>query len=271
MRLLPQLAKNLEVSDLSPFILSDEWVIEQKLDGHRIFLAAGPGGVPQASTRNGTPYTRKLPRSITDFRFPEGEWVLDGEFLDGRLWCFDMPLAVVGDTPMHRRPLDERRAALETFLQAVPSPFRLTPQARTRDEKVALASKALGQGFEGLVLKKKSSPYRSGGRTEEWLKLKFVSTVDVVVTDVRGDGKDSVGYAVYRDGALAPIGRASLIGKEKAGKVAVGDVLEVRYLYVGADGRLYQPTILCKRDDKRPDECTDEQLRHVNKTVLETL
>jgi len=269
-RIFPQLALNYETTDLGPFITDDSWVMEQKLDGHRLFLQSNSDGSPAALTRNGTAYTRKLPREITDFRFPAGDYILDGEFVDGVFWAFDMPF---GGSDFTGFNVMQRRAALETFLGNIDHPFRIVPRAVTRDQKITLASRALREGFEGLIVKRVDAPYRSAGRMGEWMKIKFVSTIDVVVTDVRADGKDSIGYAVYLDGELKPIGRASLIGKEKNGKIAVGDVVEVRYLYVGADGRLYQPTIVRRRDpsEKRADECNGYELRHVNKAVLEAL
>jgi len=278
MLLIPQLAKSAEVSSLEHFIKDDSWVMEQKLDGHRLLqLSPGMNLPPTAITRNGSIYTRKLPRAIQDFRFPEGEWALDGELVDSTYWVFDIPrepLNAIGageggwDKPL---VLAERRAVLETFLSAVPSPFRIVPQAKTVDEKIKLASKALGECYEGLLLKKADSPYRSGGRTEEWLKVKFVSTADCVVLDVRDDGKDSARLGLVDGVTLVDVGRASLIGKEKRGEIRPGDVVEVRYLYTGAGGRLYQPTILRLRDDKTPPECSIAQLKHVNKEVLEAL
>jgi len=268
--LYPQLAKSAEVTSLEAFIKDDSWVMEQKLDGNRILLMSPGMDMPgNAITRNGSIYSKKLPRSVIDFRFPAGEWALDGELVGDVFWVFDMPL-----TPTllwADKPLFQRRAGLETFLGSVPNDFKLVPQAKTLDEKIKLASRALQDGFEGLMLKKANSPYRSGGRTEEWLKLKFVSTADCIVTGVRTDGKDSVDLGLVEDGDVVSVGRASLIGKEKGGTIAMGDVLEVRYLYTGAGGRLYQPTILRKRDDKAMHECTTGQLRHVNKKVLEAL
>ena len=280
--LLPQLAKQSDLTDLKPYIDDPNWVFEQKLDGHRLLLRSpGMDMAPTALTRNGSLYSRKLPKEIMDFRFPEGEWALDGELVatvvnghtvSSTFYIFDLPLSPL-DKIMPAIPLASRRAALKTMLANIQHPFKLVPQARTKDEKIALAAASLQHNFEGLILKDVKSPYRSGGRTPEWLKVKYVATADVVVTDVRSDGKDSVGYAVYDNGTLKPIGRASLIGKEKKGAISVGDVLEVRYLYVGADGRLYQPTIMRKRDpnEKRADECKADQLKHVNKRVLETL
>lgn len=273
--LLPQLAKQAELTSLEAFILDENWVAEQKLDGDRFLLMSPGADMPGTPiTRNGTLYSKKVTQNIKDFRFPEGEWALDGEYVGGVFWVFDMPLwPGVAD-----QPLWARRAALETFMATVANPFRLVPQAKTREEKIRLAETALMCNYEGLLLKKRDSAYVSGGRTPDWLKVKFVSTADVVVTGIRTDGKDSVDFGVFQDGLPSsdmsppiPCGRASLIGKEKNGAIAVGDVLEVRYLYTGAGGRLFQPTILRKRDDKAPHECTTDQLKWVNKAVLETL
>lgn len=282
-RILPQLAQNLEVSSLAEFIEDDQWVFEQKLDGNRVFIHSTrsvsdttQNAVPVFTNRYGAPYTKRVPQTIRDFRFPSGDFIIDGELVtEGRgatakstFWAFD--IIADGRTDL---TTEQRRTVLENFLGMVQTPFELVPRAKTRDEKIKLAHTALSQGYEGLIIKRLGKPYRSAGRTPEWLKLKFVATVDVVVTDVRGDGKESVGYEVYDDvtGEPIDIGRASLIGKEKAGAIAKGDVLEVRYLYVGADGRLYQPTILKKRDDKPAAQCTNAQLRYVNKGVLATL
>lgn len=273
--LLPQLALNADIRDLRPYITDDNWVMEQKLDGHRLFLVA-PGGnlPPTALTRAGTPYTRKLPRAIQDFRFPSGNWILDGELMpDGRFWCFDLPLSPLTEAQASPVPLFGRRAVLQTFLNRVPHPFCLIPQALGQEAKAKLARMAIERNLEGLMLKKVDSHYASGGRNADWLKLKFVATADVVVKRLRADGKESVEYIVYDEhtGATVEIGKASLIGKEKREQLQVGDVIEVRYLYVGADGRLYQPTVLRKRTDKRPDECTTQQLKWVNKEVIDSL
>lgn len=274
--LTPQLAKSTEVTSLEQFIKDERWVMEQKLDGHRLLLMSpGADMPPTAITRNGSVYTRKLPRAVQDFRFPEGEWALDGELVGNTFWVFDLPVVPVEGA--NGAALWARRAMLEELLRDIQHPFKLIPQARNRDEKIALASKALEDCFEGLLLKKADSPYRSGGRTEEWLKVKFVATADCVVLDVRDDGKDSVRLGLWGSDALTgpvemhEVGRASLIGKEKGGAIERGDVLEVRYLYCGAGGRLFQPTILRKRTDKAAHECTIAQLKHVNKEVLEAL
>jgi len=273
----PQLAKQAEVTSLTAYINDNTWVMEQKLDGNRILLMSpGMDMPPTAITRNGSLYSKKIPKAILDFRFPEGEWVLDGELVGDTYWVFDLPHSPLQDVqPNTPVPFFGRRAMLETLLDNLGDhPFRLVPQAQTPAEKVRLADIAIVNNFEGLLLKKIDSPYRSGGRTDEWLKVKFVTTADCIVLGVRDDGKDSVRLGMCVDGdlrATCDVGRASLIGKEKSGAIAVGDVIEVRYLYTGAGGRLFQPTIMRKRDDKAAHECTTDQLKFVNKEVLATL
>lgn len=284
--LRPQLAQEATLTSLEAFINDDSVVFEQKLDGHRLLLCS-PGGdfPPTALTRAGTPYTRKLPKALQEFRFPEGngpmDFILDGELVDGIFWVFDM---IARNVVTEAMPLRLRRYTLENsidFWGRGNSNIRLVPQAKTREEKIALADKALASNFEGLIIKQTNAPYRSGMRTQEWLKVKFVTTADCIVLDVRDDGKESVrlGMVEPDNAANAPettykiieVGRASLIGKEKNGEIKRGDVIEVKYLYAGAQGRLYQPTILRKRDDKGMHECDISQMKHVNKSVLETL
>lgn len=283
--LAPMLAKEAKVSTLDHFFDDDTWVLEQKLDGHRVLLCSPGGNFPAtALTRGGAPYTRGLPETLRDFRFPEGlaagEFVIDGELVGGTFYVFDLPVSPATDPAT---TLNVRRFALEqTFefwSQGHPH-IKLVPQAKTREQKIALADKALKSNFEGLVAKRTESTYISGGRTESWLKVKFVTTADCIVLDVRDDGKESVrlgmvhwkGEGILSDSYdLVDVGRASLIGKEKNGVINKGDVIEVRYLYAGAGGRLYQPTIVRKRTDKEMFECSTDQLKHVNKAVLEAL
>lgn len=266
----PQLALEATVTSLEAFILDNNLAFEQKLDGNRVMLMFVDGAAPVPLTRGGRLYSKSIPKLVSDLRMPEGTWVIDGELVNKAYWAFDLPLSPATDATMSLR---QRRAALLTLIKTLRLPgLDLVPQAVTRDEKIALAKRALERNFEGLLVKRLDSRYHSGGRNDSWLKVKFTATVDVIVTDVRADGKDSVGYAVLDSkGKLRDLGRASLIGKEKQAQILPGDVLEVRYLYVGANGRLYQPTIMRKRTDKFANECTDAQLRHVNKEVLEAL
>lgn len=81
------------------------------------------------------------------------------------------------------------------------------------------------------------------------------------------DGKQNLRLAVYRDGKKVDVGDCTARAGDGLA-IKKGDVVEVRYLYVGANGRLYQPTFPKIRDDKAPHECTWDQLVHVQKGVL---
>lgn len=266
--LTPQLASPAEIKTLTAYIDSDDWVMEQKLDGHRVLLCSpGADMAPTALTRNGSIYTRTLPKAIRDFRFPPGEWVLDGELVDGTYWIFDLARSPVPGA--EKADCTTRRQLLEILLNQIRHPFKIVPRAITRDEKLALAKASLELNFEGLILKRSTSLYK-GGRSTDWLKVKYVVTADCIVTGVRTDGKESADLGLVDSNlrTVVDVGRCSLIGKPA---VKNGDVVEVRYLYAGAGGRLFQPTLLKIRTDKTQAECTTDQMKHVDKTVMEVL
>jgi hypothetical protein len=45
-------------------------------------------------------------------------------------------------------------------------------------------------------------------------------------------------------------------------------VVSIKYLYCGAGMRLFQPSFLRLRTDKRPADCVVSQLKHVNKVPI---
>ena len=262
----PALATPAEWSLVHELVQSDSWVMEQKLDGHRILLTEEGRGHSVALSRDGSAYTKELPRAMREFRFPPGEWQLDGELVGKTYWVFDI---VQASGPLYNMDLPYRHAMLDLFFDATKPPFRRVPQAITTEEKARLVEMVIAQGLEGIVAKKADSVYPAG-RSRAWLKFKQVSTADVIVTSVHDDGKESAAFAALdlENNRIVDLGRCSLIGKPA---VSPGNVIEVRYLYVGANGHLYQPTLLRKRDDKPMHQCTTDQLRHVNKAVLASL
>lgn len=272
----PQLASPLELAHIGRYIVDDNWILEQKLDGHRLLLTLQPGLPPVAITRNGTAYTKGLPSAILNLRsFANPAIVLDGELVGDTYWAFDM---LRGDRSWHARPLRERRAELEQFVNTTvtgpasgpyQSTLRSVPQARTAQGKERLLLFAAKHGMEGVVAKRADSVYTER-RSPTWLKAKFVTTADVVVMGVRDDGKESASLGIYRNGRLVEIGRCSILGKTVP---VVGSVVEVRYLYVNHPNapRLYQPTLIRARKDKVAVECDGSDFRFTNKSVLHEL
>jgi ATP-dependent DNA ligase len=277
--LRPMLATEYPNAKLMEAVKSPEWVVEQKLDGHRVLLevtngrARAIGRNGQSSQHNGLFMQRAYAH---DLRQLPVDCVLDGELVDDVLWVFDLPYyAEKGMEVLPSDQLKDRRAALERlfgFWTPSPSCFRLLPQATDEIAKSKLALTVLQGGGEGIMLKPLTSTYRSGLRAKDICKVKFVKTVDCVVSAVGTQGKDNYELSLYVtriDGTfqLVKVGRCSAIGKAQA---KVGDVVEVKYLYVGADDRLYQPRMMRIRTDKDAMECDITQLDHckVNKQVF---
>jgi ATP-dependent DNA ligase len=118
------------------------------------------------------------------------------------------------------RPLtfDERRRRLEAWYGAGPRPrldlSPLVPFSRW-DELHALRDGARARGIEGLMLKRRDSPYVSGRPKGPWFKWKRGAlTVDTVLMYAqRGHGKRSSFYSDYtlgawQNGGLVPVGKA---------------------------------------------------------------
>ncbi|MFI6603824.1 non-homologous end-joining DNA ligase [Nonomuraea sp. NPDC050536] len=99
----------------------------------------------------------------------------------------------VNAAPAVRMPYDDRRALLKDIVRPgyrwqVPVEFPGQP------ERALQASMQLG--LEGVVCKRRTSPYRPGRRSADWTKVKNISTVAVVVggwTPGGGRRRDAIG------------------------------------------------------------------------------
>ena len=253
-------------------VTDDRWWFQQKVDGVRAQLviegdrvwARSSTGDPLKSTVAG-PVARKVIDRIT----PDGgdTLVLDGEILGGQWWMFDM---LVHDTTHNPTPYWRRLPRLISYLLEVgdSTPMRLLPTATTTEDKQALVERVIKEGAEGVLLKRMDGTYTSDMRVDHSLKFKVTHTVDCVVTARNGGDHMNATLGLYESAqSVLPVtvGNASMIGKPDA---KVGDVVEIRYLYAGANGRLVQPTVLRKRTDKSPPDCLTDQLVFVNKAVL---
>lgn len=219
------------------------YVVEDKFDGIRAQL--------HASRERAEMYTRTLeeagefPEILEAARRIGHEVVLDGEVIavrpDGRAAPFallqrrlgrknvtaamraQIPVRFVAydvlfldGEPIFRKPLEERRAALESLGLAGLLGVSAWRRAGTRAQVERLFDEARERGNEGLMLKRLGSPYELGKRGSQWLKIKKpFATLDVVVTAAElGHGKragllSDVTFAVRGDdGVLVNVGKA---------------------------------------------------------------
>lgn len=230
------------LSALDPADFAAEW----KWDGIRV-QATAFGGARRLYSRTGEDIGQAFPDVIATL---DWEGTVDGELLvvrDGvvapfadlqrRLGRKTVGARLLADCPAHLRlydilhdgaedtralPYDARRARLEAWLaQHRPARTALSEEIPFDDwatlERLAAGARAASQ--EGLMLKRRDSPYLPGRPVGPWFKWKRAPlTADCVLLYAqRGHGKRSSFYSdftfgAWREGAagaeLVPVGKA---------------------------------------------------------------
>ena len=301
------------------------WSIEDKYDGIRAQAHLSDSRVV-LYTRGLAEVTAAFPELEAALTAVRGSALLDGEIVawkEGRALHFNLfeqrlarkvvplflplevPIAFLAYDILYRngqllfdRPIEERRAILESALETLGHPVLLSPQyaASSLDELERLFQAARQRGNEGLVLKRRGSLYESGRRSGAWLKWKRpYATLDVVITAAeQGHGRrasvlSDYTFAVRSGDQFLNVGKAysGLTGQEireltgllRASAVGrYGPLLAVRpevVLEVAFDGvqpsarhksgfALRFPRILRWRRDKTPEQCDDlERVRQL--------
>jgi DNA ligase 1 len=223
-----------------------EFAFEWKWDGIRVQLARS-GGVTRLFSRSGDDISATFPEIVAAF---EIDAIVDGELLvmkDGHVAPFsDLQQRLnrkvvdkkhLASFPAHVRVYDilsaegrdlrtlsliERRNELELIFQKTSAKcFDLSPilSFETKDDVMAAWSKTREDGVEGLMTKRKSSPYLPGRVQGHWYKMKRDPLVAdcVMMYAQRGSGKRSSYYSDYTFGVwqetedsrlLVPVGKA---------------------------------------------------------------
>jgi len=287
------------------------WLYEPKLDGYRVIAFVRNGQV-RLQSRRGLDLTALFPEITTDLAVPaNGQMVLDAEVValgsDGRpsfnalqnraqlktageiaearrrspavLVCFDL-LHFAGMN-LRQAPYIDRRRYLAQCLLPTPH-IQLIHVASSAEQLYAAAT---ASGFEGIVAKRKNSPYLAGKRSSAWLKIKTTRTSEFVVGGyTRGKGareplgalllgywqKDKLHYAGHvgsglTEDVIKELGqRAGKLERKTspfAAKVALHRptrwltpelVAEVTFAEWTADGLLRAPVFIRLRDDVDP-------------------
>ena len=282
------------------------WIFERKLDGIRC-LAHRDGDGARLLSRTDRDMTGQFPEvgEALDAE-PCRDFVVDGEIVAfaGRvtsfqrlqrrgkervsvfLYVFDL-LRLEG-RDVRELPLRERKALLRKSFR-FEGPLRLSPHRNEHGEE--LFREACRQGLEGLMAKRADSPYRSGARSRDWLKLKCHAEQELVIggfTAPQGARTDFgallVGY--WEDGRLRYAGkvgtgfdRATLDSLGRRLRALVRDdppfvdvhpiprgtqwvepelVAQIAFGEWTRDGRLRHPRYLGLRDDKPAREVVRE-------------
>ncbi len=240
------LAHALEDSELADLDIG-EFSVEWKWDGIRVQIVAGRGEV-RLYSRTGDEIGASFPELISMFRF---DAVIDGELLvlrDGKVAPFNdlqqrlnrksVTRAMLERYPAHVRlydallldgedlrplPFVERRQRLERWYAEIRPPrtdLSELIEVADKNELHRIRRETRGAGIEGLMLKRRASPYLAGRPRGHWYKWKRAPiTLDCVLMYAqRGSGRRSSYYSDYTFGAwkelpdgsleLVPVGKA---------------------------------------------------------------
>jgi DNA ligase-1 len=224
----------------------DDYAAEWKWDGIRVQIVRA-GGETRLYSRAGDDITRSFPEVGEAFGTEgvvDGELLVKGEAQAGAAGSFnalqqrlgrklvspkmlrDYPAFVrlydvlfEGAEDLRALPWKERRARLEAFVPALdPERFDLSAliEAETFEQLEAIRAGARDAAIEGVMLKRRDSPYVAGRRAGLWYKWKRDPlTADCVLMYAqRGSGKRSSYYSDYTFGCwtgereLLPVGKA---------------------------------------------------------------
>ncbi len=196
--LLPMLAVS---ADAPPG--GDGWLYEVKWDGYRA-LGVVRGNEATLVSRTGLDLAGRFPAVVRALphALRTADCVVDGEVCalddEGRPsfgllqrgqapvvhYLFDL-LELEGRS-LAGLPIEQRRAELEALLLPGNPIVRLST---TFDDGAALYAAALERGLEGIVAKRRGSPYRPGRRSRDWVKVKARQDAEFAVAGhTRGEG-----------------------------------------------------------------------------------
>ena len=221
----------------------DDWIAEWKWDGIRAQLVRRQE--VHLWSRGEELITERFPELRDAGRLLPAGTVLDGEvlaFRDGTVQPFailqtrigrqKLTAKILADAPavlmtydlledaghdIRERPLHERRARLTALLAQAGGPLRLSPSVEGDgwSDLAGQRAESRARHVEGLMLKHRASPYRSGRPRGEWWKWKIAPyTLDTVMIYAHpGHGRRAslftdYTFAVWHEGALVPIARA---------------------------------------------------------------
>ncbi|WP_242919917.1 DNA ligase D [Pontibacter liquoris] len=208
---------------------NEDWLFEIKWDGYRA-VAEVQGGKVDLYSRSGKSYEDKY-KPVTDGLAQLGhDAVLDGEIVvlnkEGyatfqqlqnyqntpteHLYYYVFDLLFLDGEDLRELPLRERKKRLQQILVDLPA-VRYSEHVEARG--VAFFKEAQHKNIEGIMAKLATSPYRTGKRSTEWLKIKTHLRQEVVIggfTEPKGKRKHigALILGVYEKGKFTYVGQS---------------------------------------------------------------
>jgi len=255
---IPQLLNPMSDDEVPTYIADPRWGMQEKKDGHRMTLERTASGL---TARNRKGQVRAYPVTLTTSieALPAGT-ILDGEHIGDVFFAFDL-LKEDGEDIRGLSVLARsiRLANLLPHTSGSDAVLRV-PLESKQTTKQALHDRLRASGAEGVVFKRLDAPYTSGRPNSggPQLKCKFYATATVRVKK-KNVQRSCAMEVLTPAGSWRAVGNVTLPPSETT--IAVGDLIEVRYLYAYPKGSLFQPTFLMRRTDVGADAATESQLR----------
>ncbi|MDG4854074.1 MULTISPECIES: DNA ligase [unclassified Mesorhizobium] len=200
--------------------ISNDWLHEIKYDGFRTQLVLDWAGA-RAFSRNGHDWSKRYwPIVAAAEKLPAKAFIIDGEMIapdpDGRpnfhrmhsrmVWNAEQ-LAFVASDLLHldgedlrALPLVERKARLWNLIK--PADGIIQYSDHVEGNGAAFFEQVEKMGLEGMVSKRRESPYRSG-KVESWVKTKCWDVDDFELLGIRREPGKPAAALMARDGRFA--------------------------------------------------------------------
>jgi bifunctional non-homologous end joining protein LigD len=294
----------------------EEWLHEAKYDGYRIQVHIA-GDEVRLLTRNNKDWSHRYPLIVSSLsKLKVDDAIIDGELIavdenghssfaslqnadektDLLYYAFDL-LRLNGHA-LASKALTERKKRLKAALSGSPPRMRFSDHIEGNGARVI--EHACAMKLEGIISKKRHSPYRSGrGRT--WIKSKCVGNDEFVVGGYRRSEKAGRAFSslllgeyvgddlVYRGRvgtgfdsralksiaqAMKPLSRQSSPfvktpgdARDRAKWLSPRLVAQIAYTERTPDGRLRHPVFLGLRQDKPAREVTSDMPKKDRGTI----
>jgi bifunctional non-homologous end joining protein LigD len=256
--LLPQLLNPIGEQEVKRLLKDPAFCLQEKFDGRRVLIRKA-GAEIHGINRKGL--LIGLPETIfQSVRLITSNFVLDGECVGDVLYAFDL-LEWDGED-CRTRPYQYRLVKLSNLLNRPDiTHIEFVQTATDPANKERMYRHLQSERREGVVFKRLGAPYtpgrpNSGGNQ---LKHKFYATCSAVVANV--NDKRSVELRLLNGKGWIPCGNVTI--PPNFNVPAVGEVVEVRYLYAFVESNaLYQPVYLGPRKDVEHHECVLSQLKY---------
>jgi bifunctional non-homologous end joining protein LigD len=214
----------------------NEWLHEIKLDGYRLICRID-GSQIQFLTRNKLDWSHRLASLVKAIKcLPLDQAILDGEVVifddqgvtsfqhlqnalheqsDQALRYFAFDLLYLNGEDLQSAPLEERRRLLENLIKAGKHE-QLQFSENIQGDGPEFFRQCARRGLEGMISKRRSSPYTQG-RSTDWIKSKCVHRDEFVIGGFTRQTGDRDGFETLLLGHYDAQGNLIYVGQVGAG------------------------------------------------------